>query len=363
MRWASSGGRGVPALGGREDRRNARTNRPASRLASMSEIHSRCSSSTRRVRPAVSSSRSARAVSSLAPPSAATTTERRSRRSSSSRSALAASARSIHSAERSLGRSRSAMATTWSRGISGRFSFLAASFCLRTSSRTAGIPPLSTCSATGRCSAGTSASAASRWVRRGRSRLGVGRWGTGSGRGPEDRSRRFPRPSPRPPSPLPSLRPPPRRLRSPLPPRPLGASWVVTSGSSRPDPRISRVWASLRGALSGSTEVISIPSTMNSASTRSTEPTAAPSGRSEPSMSPLGCLAPAARQVQDPSGRALVSSISRRRDIGASRYSGGALCPKARAGGLSRVHPTARSPTAPGAPDGTRSVRARTARR
>ena len=111
-RVASSGGRGVPAFGGRELRRSARTKRPASRFAVMSSIQLVCSCSTRRARPSWSCTSSARDSSSRVLPSAATTTERRSRRSSSSRSAIAASALSCHSAARSFGRSFSAMATS-----------------------------------------------------------------------------------------------------------------------------------------------------------------------------------------------------------------------------------------------------------
>ena len=53
-----------------------------------------------------------------------------------------------------------------------------------------------------------------------------------------------------------------------------------------------------------------MPSISNSASARTTSPALAPSYRSEPSTTPRGFSAPAARQVQVPSGRALVSSMS-----------------------------------------------------
>src|SRR6185436_4457389 len=50
-------------------------------------------------------------------------------------------------------------------------------------------------------------------------------------------------------------------------------------------------------------------------STRSVSPTAAPGGRIEPSRTPRGSRAPAARQVHEPSGVELVSSISMRMDM------------------------------------------------
>ena len=132
-------------------------------------------------------------------------------------------------------------------------------------------------------------------------------------RGPRSRS---PRPSPsrrgrlspsrrwpRPPSRLPSLRSSsPRRPRRP-------ASLVVTSGSLRPDPMISRVSAPVRSAWPRRTDVTSIPSMNWSTSTRSTSPTAAPSGTRSRPMDPFGCRAPWARHVQSPSSRALVNWI------------------------------------------------------
>ena len=309
----SSAGTGVPALGGRELSLRARTNRPASRLAAMSATQLPCSSSTRRVRPVRSSSSMARASSSWEAPSPATTTERRSRRSSSSRSAIAAAARSFHSASRRRGYRLSAIATTWSTGCSGRFSVLACSFWATTASRTAGTPPRSTCSAMARCSSGTAAITALRCARPGRSRLGLGRSGT-SGRGPRGRSGRSPRSrrSRRGPSPS-------RSRRRPRPsPRPRDTSWVVTSGSSRPEPMISSSSGCLRVPFGASTSTMSMPSMRNSASARSTSPTLEPPGSNEPLRSPLGSLAPAARQVQVPSGRSEVSSISSRRDMAAT---------------------------------------------
>src|SRR5205814_10284129 len=60
------------------------------------------------------------------------------------------------------------------------------------------------------------------------------------------------------------------------------------------------------------TDVTLMPSMFCSASARMTSPTLAPSGRSLPSSTPLGWRAPAARHVQVPSPRELVSSISSR---------------------------------------------------
>ena len=55
-----------------------------------------------------------------------------------------------------------------------------------------------------------------------------------------------------------------------------------------------------------------VPSSVVSTSARSTEPTAEPSGTSEASTVPRGCLAPAARHVQVASPDWLVSSTSMR---------------------------------------------------
>ena len=65
-------------------------------------------------------------------------------------------------------------------------------------------------------------------------------------------------------------------------------------------------------ALAGSTDVTVMPSTSTTTSARRTSPTFDPSGSSVPSRAPLGWRAPAARHVQEPSGRELVSSMSRR---------------------------------------------------
>jgi hypothetical protein len=66
-----------------------------------------------------------------------------------------------------------------------------------------------------------------------------------------------------------------------------------------------------------------MPSISNSASARSTSPALAPPGSRLPSSTPRGSRAPAARQVQDPSARALVNSISMRRATGPRYWSGG----------------------------------------
>lgn len=60
---------------------------------------------------------------------------------------------------------------------------------------------------------------------------------------------------------------------------------------------------------------MSIPSSVLAYSTLSWSPTLA-SDRRLPSSSPFGWRAPALRQVQVPSGRALVSSMSIRNDMG-----------------------------------------------
>jgi hypothetical protein len=66
----------------------------------------------------------------------------------------------------------------------------------------------------------------------------------------------------------------------------------------------------------GRTEMMVMPSISKSASARRTSPVLVPAGRSPLSSVPRGSLAPAARQVHEPSGRALVNSISIRRLTG-----------------------------------------------
>ena len=62
-----------------------------------------------------------------------------------------------------------------------------------------------------------------------------------------------------------------------------------------------------------------MPSMSFSVSTRSWSPTDDPGGRIEPSRTPRGSLAPAARHVHEPSGAELVSSISMRMDMARHR--------------------------------------------
>ena len=91
----------------------------------------------------------------------------------------------------------------------------------------------------------------------------------------------------------------------------------MATSSFREVPTISSFWwRSTRARPGAATDRISTPSTMMSASALSTSPTAAPAGRMVPGSSPLGSFAPALRQVQVPSGRVLVSSISSLEDIG-----------------------------------------------
>ena len=82
-------------------------------------------------------------------------------------------------------------------------------------------------------------------------------------------------------------------------------------------------------ALGGVTDVIVMPSTSKSASAATTSPTLASGYSSEDATTPLGWRAPAARQVQVPSSRALVSSTSILRGIGLPSYRtfGGAPLP------------------------------------
>src|SRR5207244_9855688 len=65
-----------------------------------------------------------------------------------------------------------------------------------------------------------------------------------------------------------------------------------------------------------------------SASARRTSPTLAPAVNSEPSRTPLGCLAPAARHVHVPSSRELVSSISSLTATAAKLVGGDRLLPR-----------------------------------
>jgi len=137
-----------------------------------------------------------------------------------------------------------------------------------------------------------------------------GRWeGRAGRRGPPWSSRRLSEPG--------SPRSGPLRERPP-------ASCVVTpavTGRSISSMRFaSEVFSTTRG---GSTETTVMPSMPNSASARTTSPAFAPPYRRAASSEPRGFSAPAARQVQVPSGRALVSSISMRRAT-APKYNFGA---------------------------------------
>ena len=303
-------------------------------------------------------------------------TERMSRRSILEMPARAASARSCHSAAFNTGASCSASARIGSDLIWGSFSAAALAFIRSMDLRTPGTPALSTSRASGCWSSGRAANAAWRWTRfalrpgvlglGGRSdrlpsseRLSLGRRSRrpdrfsfqslslpdpeSRGRPPSSRRERvLASPSRRDLRALPSssaCAPRRSRLRSlrASPSRPsrrsrprgrslsrsrrssrsrrrdFGARVVVTSGPSPPpiNSRRSEGAARTRGA---DTAMISRPSSPPSASALRTVPTDAVSGTRSPLTSPLGWRAPAARHVQVPSARWLVSSISSRRD-------------------------------------------------
>ena len=321
-RVAKSPGRGAPAFGDLLDTRSARITRPACISAEISSAQAACSVSTRLLSASRSCPASARVSSSLAAVSPATTTDRRSRRSTSSAWATAASARSRHSAVRSCSWSCSARPISGPGFTSGRPSALLVSFCSLIAVRTAGRPPATSWSATGRCSSGRAASTALRCVLPARSRLALGRVGTSGGAG---RCGRSPRPRPRGPSPSrppsrlaprPSRsrrRPPPRSSRSRRPPPPLAASLVVTRsvGSLAIS---SKRCGSLRSRLGVAIASTSMPSIVKSASAFSSSPIFVPSGSSDAAASPFGCLAPETLQVKRSSLR-LVISMSSRRDM------------------------------------------------
>ena len=128
-------------------------------------------------------------------------------------------------------------------------------------------------------------------------------------------------------SPSPSSR---RRLRLADP----GARMTETSGARRGVPttsiRPSRC-SGERVGLAEISEMTSIPSRPVSISARRMAPVVSPSGTSAPSSTPLGCRAPAARQVHEPSAILLVNSISMRRDMRRTRYRASGLV-KGRAG-------------------------------
>jgi hypothetical protein len=246
---------------------------------------------------------------------------------------------------------------------SGSPAWRARAFCSSTAWRTDGMPPRSTCSATGRCSGGSESRTASRCWRPGWSRFGRGRdGGAAASRGRREWSARSrggrsdggrsrggrsdgarsrggrsrggrsdgarsrggrsdgarsrggrsvggrSRLASRRRSP-PGRRSPSRRGRS----RSVGGppSWV-TGSSGRLDPMIARRSRSERLALGGKRAVIRVPSRSISQSARTRSPTFAPGKSSDASRVPFGWRAPAARQVHVPSGRELVSSMSMR---------------------------------------------------
>ena len=106
----------------------------------------------------------------------------------------------------------------------------------------------------------------------------------------------------------------PRSPRSPRPPPRPASCWVTASNgfalgriSSSPDfSALPLIGAMLRTV---------VPSSSASTSARRTSPTFGSPERIDPARTPLGTRAPAARQVHVPSGRALVNSISILRDI------------------------------------------------
>ena len=364
-------------MGGRELSRSARTTRPSVSVRRSSSCHSRWLCSSRSLSPSRIRSASSRASASRAKSSAATRTERRSRRSSCSIWSIAASARSRHSADCSGPTRDSANEINPLAGTSGLPSEAAFRFCASISARTAASPPRATCSATTCCSAGREAISASRCLRRGRSLRAFGRGGRSgvSGFGAErsdllDRSPDRPRDARLSPSrwrrclPVPSRfavpsrfgvvaspalspsgrsprglrrergpRSPSRRLvRSPSPLRPPRRA-LTPEVVTEPPPRCGGPSNSIRSdsglplrAFGGSTAVTKIPSISKSASTRTTSPAATPVGTRLPSRVPLGCLAPAARHVHEPSSRRLVSSTSMRRLIVAPHFGRRSLC-------------------------------------
>lgn len=275
--------------------------------------------------------------------------ERSSRRATSLPAVRAAEARSFQLARLIAGNSSSAMANRGPGVTSARPSPRARSFCSLIAWRTAGMPPRSSCSATGSCSGRRAANAALRKavdgcgrpepsrppVRLPPSRL-PGRAGRSRCRSLDGAPAR-PRPSPRgegdPPT-AGSLRPRPLvgrrepsgrsrpgrsrsgRSRSPSRRRPLDLE-ARTTDTSGPDwgvPRISirstGLVLSLALALVGSRAMTLMPSNVDSTSARTTVPTAVPSGTRSSATVPRGCLAPAARHVHVPSPLLLVNSIS-----------------------------------------------------
>ena len=155
-------------------------------------------------------------------------------------------------------------------------------------------------------------------------------------------------------------RPPSPRGRAPPPPGAPRPSRRSPSQVSRPRPRRSSLPTSavvtgwkLPGAgriisirsgsrdrpLEGITATIVMPSNSKSASTRNTSPTRPWSATIDPGITPRGWRAPAARQVQLPSSREEVSSISIRRVIAVARLL--AESPKSEEEPLNRYDPSA----------------------
>lgn len=105
--------------------------------------------------------------------------------------------------------------------------------------------------------------------------------------------------------------------RSPLGGRRPDAKVTDTPSAGRPEPKTSirctreGTWDAV-AALGGKTAVTVMPSTPTSTSARSCRPTVPSAGTKLPATTPLGWRAPAARHVQVPSSRRLVSSMSMR---------------------------------------------------
>ena len=135
--------------------------------------------------------------------------------------------------------------------------------------------------------------------------------------GPPGGRRSPPRSPPKrsPPKRSPPKRSPPDRLRA--------ASCVVTPAVTGRSSSSMRLGSAVSGGRGGSTDTTVMPSIPKSASALTTSPAFAPLYRSDASSAPLGLRAPAARHVQVPSRRALVSSISIRRAT-APKYNFGA---------------------------------------
>ena len=215
-----------------------------------------------------------------------------------------------------------------SAGTFSRPSATAFLFCSSIAARTAGTPPLNTFSAMARCASGSSARTASTLTRCGRMRFAFGRCGNSGGVSKNGRRGRSERPSPPSRRLSPSRRSPrgpsalsrrgPRRLS---PSRgPFLRNCCVTASNGFSEGRISSNPVRSVFDFGGVIDNTRLPSRSDSTSACTTSFTEIPVGTTEPATTPLGCCAPAARQVQLPSGCLLVSSILIRRDIGVIRY-------------------------------------------